>query len=314
MSWSPRVQRAVAIYAIAIVLLVMFAVLSLATPTFLTQRNLVNLLDQLAAVGILTCAETLVIISGSFDLSVTAVMAMSGITAVLAAPVVGAPLAFGAAVLVGLSLGALNGLVVHFGRVNAFIATLATSIVFRGSAIVITGGVIMKAEADGFGILGVDWGILQITGAGWLFVVVAVASGLLLARTTYGRAIYAVGGNIEAARLAGIRVGLTRVTVFMLSGGMAALAGLIYASRNQAAHSNMALGLELTAIASTVVGGTSILGGEGAIWRGLMGACILALIGNGMNLLSINSTYQQVVQGVLILVAVVADQVVRRRR
>jgi ribose transport system permease protein len=141
-----------------------------------------------------------------------------------------------------------------------------------------------------------------------------VLSGLLLSRTTYGRALYAVGGNAEAARLSGIRTRLVTTTVMTISGSLAAMAGLIAASRSSSAQASMYTGLELTAIAATVVGGTSILGGEGAMGRAMVGVFILALIGNGFDLLGIDPSYQQVVTGVLILLAVGADQVVRRRR
>jgi ribose transport system permease protein len=134
-----------------------------------------------------------------------------------------------------------------------------------------------------------------------------------VAATTFGRRLYAVGGNIEAARLSGIRVGSIHVSAYVISGVCSALAGLILASRAGSAQSTMATGVELTAIAAAVVGGTSILGGEGAIWRGIVGALLLTLIGNGFNLLGWDTIYQQVLQGCLILFAVTMDRWLRRR-
>lgn len=304
-------REAVRRYAILAVLAVQVIVFALATPTFLSVQNAVNVLDQVAPVGILACAATIAIISGVFDLSMSSVMAVSGITAVLISSHLGTPLGWLGGIAAGVTLGAINGIVCHRGRLNSFIATLSTSMIFRGFAIVLTGGVIAKTTADGFRVLGQTFG--PLTGAAWLFLLVAVVMAVVLARTGYGRMIYAVGGNAEAARLAGIRIGVVRVTVFMISGGLAALAGIVYASRTQSASPSMALGLELTAIASTVLGGTSILGGQGAIWRGMIGAAILILIGNGMNLLAVDATFQLAIQGTLILAAITVDQALRER-
>ena len=135
----------------------------------------------------------------------------------------------------------------------------------------------------------------------------------VLGRTTFGRYVYAVGGNAEAARLSGVRVGVIRGACFAISGLGAGIAGMLLASRTQSAAANLGTGLELTAISAAVVGGTSILGGEVAIWRGVLGTLLLAIIGNGFNLLNIDTTYQQIVQGGLILIAVAADQLARRR-
>jgi ribose transport system permease protein len=155
--------------------------------------------------------------------------------------------------------------------------------------------------------------LFGLTSATILFIVVVLVIGIVIAATTFGRRVYAVGGNAEAARLSGIRVGSIHVAVYVISGICSALAGLILASRAGSAQSSMATGLELTAIAAAVIGGTSILGGEGAVWRGVVGALLLTLIGNGFNLLGWNTIYQQVTQGVLILLAVALDRWLRRR-
>ena len=309
-----RSGRGVRDYGILISFLVLFAVLSFSTSTFLTEQNMANLLDQNAIFGILACAETLCIVSGVFDLSVSASLALSAIVAVSVGQVDGSIAGFVAGTATGGLLGLVNGLVVTYGKVNSFIATLATSIIFRGLALVLTGGDIVTTNAGGFGVFGQNSGILGVTQASWLFLAVVLVTGVLLASTTYGRALYAVGGNLEAARLSGLRTGFVRTSVFALSGVLAGMAGLIEASRTSSAQASTGTGWELTAIAATIVGGTSILGGDGAIWRAVVGVFILALIGNGMNLASINSTYQQGVQGLLILFAVLADQLMRRRQ
>ena len=309
-----RSGRGVRDYGILISFLVLFAVLSLSTSTFLTEQNMANLLDQNAIFGVLACAETVCIVSGVFDLSVSASLALSAIVAVSVGQVDGSIAGFVAGTATGGLLGLVNGLVVTYGKVNSFIATLATSIIFRGLALVLTGGDIVTTNAGGFGVFGQNSGILGVTQASWLFLAVVLVTGVLLASTTYGRALYAVGGNLEAARLSGLRTGFVRTSVFALSGVLAGMAGLVEASRTSSAQASTGTGWELTAIAATIVGGTSILGGDGAIWRAVVGVFILALIGNGMNLASINSTYQQGVQGLLILFAVLADQLMRRRQ
>ena len=310
----PRGRRNVRDYGIVVAFLLLFIGLSLATRTFLTQQNLVNLLDQQAIFAVLACGATLAIVTGVFDLSISAILALSAIISVSVAGVAGTPVGFAAGIATGAVLGIINGVVVHYGKVNAFIATLASSIVFRGLALVISGGNTLKTSADGYDIFGVRSPIFGMTYSSVVMIAVAIVTAILLAKTVYGRSLYAVGGNMEAARLSGIRTDVVRVSIFMISGMLAALGGLLVTSRFGTAQANTGIGWELTAIAASVVGGTSILGGEGAIWRAMLGIFILALIGNGMNLLTIDSTFQQVVQGLLILFAVILDQFLRRRR
>ncbi|MFG1705930.1 ABC transporter permease [Nonomuraea sp. M3C6] len=304
-------------YGIVLAVAVLVAVLSLSTDTFLTAGNLVNLLDQAVVVGLLACGMTLCVICGVFDLSASAVLAVSAIVAVIVTERAGVPAGYAAAVVTGGLLGTLNGVVVVLSRVHSFIATLALSIVHRGLTLVITGGAIVypgPGRLAAFQSLSWPTVLGGITGASLLLVVVAVAATLLLARTTFGRRVYAVGGNPTAAWLSGIGVGKIRVAVFAASGVCAALAGLVLAARGGSAQPDMGTLLELTAIAAAVIGGTSILGGQGAIWRGMIGVLILTLIGNGFNLLGWNSTYRPVVEGLLILTAVSADYALRHRR
>lgn len=306
-------------YGVVIGVVAIVIYLSLATTTFLTTGNLINVLDQAVIVGLLTCGATVCIISGVFDLTATANLALSAIIGVYAARTFGVEFGFVVAILVGAALGALTGVIVNVSTaVNAFIATLATGMVYRGIALVLTGGAIVyPAESQLVKVQVFTERVpsLNITVATLVLIVVAVVAGLLLSATTFGRRIYAVGGNAEAARLSGISVGAVHVGVYMVSGVCSALAGLILVSRSGGgAQANMALGLELSAIAAAVIGGTSILGGEGAIWRGIVGVLLLTVIGNGFNLLGWDTTYQQVVQGCLILIAIVTDRYVRRRR
>ncbi|MHA3701074.1 ABC transporter permease [Jatrophihabitans sp. YIM 134969] len=302
-------------YGILVALVVIVVALSLSTDTFLTSSNLINLLDQCAVVGLLAAGATICIISGVFDLTASATLALSAIIGTQVVRAAGVPVGFAAAVAAGGVLGFITGTIVVRSGVNSFIATLATSIIYRGLAVVVTGGAIiypLASQSEDFNIL--TWpSLFSLTSATVLFIVVVVIVGVVVAATTFGRRVYAVGGNAEAARLSGIRVGSIHVSVYVISGICSALAGLILASRAGSAQSSMATGLELSAIAAAVIGGTSILGGEGAIWRGVVGALLLTLIGNGFNLLGWDTTYQQVVQGVLILFAVALDRWLRRR-
>lgn len=302
-------------YGILAALVAIVIALSLSTDTFLTSGNLVNLLDQVAVVSLLATGATVCIISGVFDLTASATLALSAIIGVQVVQRTGVVVGFAAAIVAGALLGLLTGTIVVRSGVNSFIATLATSIIYRGLAVVVTGAAILYPlpdQAEQFGML--TWpSLFGLTSATVVFVVVVGIIGVVIAATTFGRRVYAVGGNAEAARLSGIRVGSVHVSAYMISGICSALAGLILASRAGSAQSSMATGVELTAIAAAVIGGTSILGGEGAVWRGVVGALILTLIGNGFNLLGWDTTYQQVVQGVLILLAVGVDRWLRRR-
>jgi ribose transport system permease protein len=299
-------------YGIVVAFVALVVALTLSTSTFLTTRNFGNILDQYAALGLLTIGETICIIAGIFDLSLGAIVSVSGVVACKTALSVSPEFGLVAGVLTGVGLGVVNGVVIHFTRINAFIGTLATSIVFAGFAVIITGGNIVTVTDPAFGRIGQD-SFLGVKLTGWTFLIFTVLAGLLLARTTFGRYVYAVGGNQEAARLSGIRVGFIRGACFAFAGASAGLAGMLLASRTQSAQANLGAGLELTAISAAIVGGTSIFGGDGAVWRGFLGILLLAIIGNGFTLLNIDTTYQQIAYGTLILVAVAADQLLRRR-
>lgn len=321
-STSPQGRRAdrsrlVRDYGIVFSIAILVVLLSVSTDTFLTAGNLRNLVDQMAVVGIVACGATLCIISGVFDLSSSAMLAVSAITGVFVTQSFGVGVGFLAAIVVGALLGLINGLVVTGIGVHSFIATLASSIVFRGVAVLLTGGSIiypLTNQMDSFRVLNYQVNPGGLTLASWTFIGVLAITWFLLSRTTFGRELFAVGGNAEAARLSGISVARVRILALVISGITASLAGLILASRGGSAQASLGSGLELTAIAATVVGGTSIMGGEGAIWRAGAGVLILQLFSNGFNLLGWDTTYQQVLTGALILLAVSVDQVLRRRR
>jgi len=302
-------------YGVVIAFLGLFATLSIASGVFMSKANLTNLAFQAAPIGIMAIGGTLVFIAGGFDLSVGAVSAFAGIIAAKA--FIGTGLGLGLALtlgaLTGLGFGIGNGLLVTVGRVNAFIATLATAIIIRGVAIAITGGFLVSVPDERFTILG-----LGVTGGInhpiFVWLGFALLCGFLLSRTTFGRYVYAVGGNPEAARLSGVRLGLIRAATFALSGLSGGIAGVILASEVQTAQADANPGIEFDAITAIVLGGTSILGGEGAVWRSVLGAFFLQMIGNGFNLLNVQVVYQQVFKGVILATAVALDAWGRQTR
>jgi ribose transport system permease protein len=300
-------------YGIVLSFLGLFIALSLASDKFLTQRNLLNILDQSAPVGIVACGVTIGIIAGVFDLSVGAIFAVAAVAACKLALVTSPWIAIVLGVLFGAVLGIVNGVLVNTIKINSFIATLASSIVFRGIAILVTGGMIVTVTDERFKVLGTAT-FLGAKYTVWVFALFIIATSFLLSRTALGRYFYAVGGNAEAASLSGIRVEQVRTIAFVISGLSAGIAGVLAASRTSSAQPDLGMDLALQAIAAAVVGGTSIMGGQGAIWRAVLGVLILAMIGNGFNLLGIDTIYQQIVQGLLIMLAVGLDQLLRRRR
>lgn len=300
-------------YGIVFSFIALFVTLSLASNVFFTQQNLLNILDQWSATTLIAVGGTLVFIAGGFDLSVGSIFAISGVVAALTAPQVGTwgsiLLGFGT----GLACGIVNGILTTVGRINAFIATLATSIMIAGFALVLThGNLITVLKPVSFTTLG-RGSVLSVNYSVWTLLIFSVVCGFLLARTTLGRMIYASGGNPEAARLSGVRVGVVRATTFAISGLSAGIAGVIVTSRVATGQADSGgLQIALDAVAGIVIGGTSIMGGAGAVWRTVLGVLMLAMIGNGFNLLNVESTYQRIFEGAIILFAVGIDAWSRR--
>jgi len=300
---------------IVIPFLILFVVLTIASSSFATKANLLNILDQQSATLIIAAAGTLVLVSGGIDLSVGSIYGLSGVVAAeLAIHNWPAGLAILVGVLVGFAAGLINGVVATYFRISALIATLAMSFVLAGLGSLITQGNLLNLFThQSFSQL-TRTTIFTVDSSIWLMVVAVVALGLFLAWTTIGRYMYAAGGNPEAARIAGVRVNGVRVIAFMLSGGAAGLAGVIDASRVLSAQSQDNSSLTFTVLAGIVVGGTSILGGEGAVWRTVVGILFIALIGNGYDLLGLNPLYEQITLGVLMILAVGLDAWSRGRR
>jgi ribose transport system permease protein len=300
--------------AIVIPFVILFVLLAIASPPFLTSTNLLNILDQQASVLIIAAAGTLVLVCGGIDLSVGAVAALAAVVAATVALEAGAAVGIFAGVAVGLIAGLANGVIVTFFRINSLIATLAMSFLIAGLAALVTGGsLIVLFEVDGFDALA-RTDILGVRSSTWIMIVAVVLIGLLLARTVAGRYMYAVGGNAEAASLAGVPVRAVRLATFVISGGAAGLGGVLIASRTLSAQATPGTELTFTVLAGIVVGGTSIAGGEGAVWRTVVGVLFIALIGNGFNLLGLDPLYRQIALGLIILLAVGVDAWLRYGR
>ena len=276
--------------------------------TFYGRTNLLAILDQQSSTLIIAAAGTLVLVAGGIDLSVGATYALASVVATKLAMSVNPVLAILVGIAVGLAVGLVNGVIATFFRINSLIATLGMSFVVGGLAgLVTSGNLIIAYSALGFANLA-RTSFLGVTTATWTMIAVVVVLGIVLWRTIFGRYIYASGSNAEAARLAGVRVQWIRLLTFTISGGAAALGGIIDASRVLSAQaSNGGTTLTFTVLAGIVVGGTSILGGEGAIWRTVVGTLFIALIGNGFVLLALNPLYEQITLGGILLIAVGGD-------
>ncbi len=292
----------------------LFLLLSVTSRPFLSTTNLLNILDQQASIVIMAAAGTLVLVSGAIDLSVGATYALAGVVAAQLVPHTGIPVALAAAVLVGLLVGLVNGVVTTYFRINALIATLAMSFIISGLANLVTdGNLLILTDSPDFANIARS-AFLGVRSSIWITLLCVVAFGILLSRTRTGRYLYAVGGNAEAARLSGVRLNRVRVAAFMVSGLAAAVGGVIDVSRVLSAQSTSGATLTFTVLAGMVVGGTSIMGGEGAVWRTTIGVLFIALVGNGFDLLGVNPLYQQITLGIILLLAVGLDAWSRSRR
>ena len=294
-------------------LVVLCVALFIATPDFLTAQNLLNIGIQVSTVAVLAFGMTFVIVAGGIDLSVGAVAALSAMSSGWMFASAGLPgwIALLGGLFVGALAGTINGLANAYGKLPSFIATLAMLSVARGLTLVISDGRPISTPAE-VSFLGGNLGPVPMPII--ILVLAALAASFLLNRTVIGRSMYAVGGNAEAARLSGLPVKRILVTVFALAGLFAALAGLLLAGRLDSAQPQAAAGYELDAIAAVVIGGASLAGGLGKISGTFVGALVLVVIRNGLNLLNVTSFWQQVVIGLVIALAVGIDVLRRKTR
>ncbi len=313
---------------IALILVVAF--FSAMAPNFVTVENALIMSRHVAVYAFLAIGMTFVIVTGGIDLSVGSVVGLAGMVAgflirhgihlqflhLTIYPSV--PVVIGLAVLIGVAIGALNGLLVARLNVAAFIATLGTMYIARGTAMLTSGGetfpdLVGRPEFgnQGFPVLGAGT-LLRIPLSIWLLVLVALAAVYLATRTPLGRRIYAVGGNERAAALSGVYVGRVKIVVYVMSGGLAALSGLIVSSQLVASHPAAGDTFEMNAIAAAVLGGTSLAGGRGTIGGTIVGAFVIGVLGDGLVMMGVSQFWQMVIKGVVIIAAVVLDQMQRK--
>ncbi|WP_138919826.1 ABC transporter permease subunit [Lentibacillus jeotgali] len=277
---------------------------------FFTLDNILNLLRQISVNALIAFGMTFVILTAGIDLSVGSLLALgSALTAGLLTSGMDPMLAVLLGLLIGLGLGAINGLIITKGKVAPFIATLATMTVYRGATLVYTDGMPVTGLSDSFA--------FEMIGGGYVFgipfpVILMLAVFLILffvlKKTVFGRQVYAVGGNEEVSVLSGIKADRVKIWVYSLTGMLSVLAGLILTSRLNSAQPTAGEMFELDAIAAVVIGGTSLMGGRGRITGTLIGALIIGVIDNGLNLMNVSSFYQQIVKGGVILLAVLLDR------
>jgi ribose transport system permease protein len=283
-------------------------VLSIISDDFFTISNIFNVLRQVSINALIAFGMTFVILTGGIDLSVGSILALSSaLTAGMMAGGMDTPLAVLIGLLAGTVMGAANGVLISKGKVAPFIATLATMTVFRGLTLVYTEGKPITGLNEDFAMLGRGFFLEIPMPVIWMLVSFAVLY-FLLRHTTFGRHVYALGSNEEATRLSGIRTSRVKILVYSISGLFAALSGIILTSRLNSAQPTAGTAYELDAIAAVVLGGTSLAGGRGWIVGTLIGAMIIGVLDNGLNLLNVSSFYQQVVKGGVILIAVLLDR------
>ncbi len=295
-------------------LFVLCAVLWALTPYFLTVSNLLNVAQQTSINAVVAVGMTFVILSGGIDLSVGSIVALSGV--VLGTLLQhGQPLlvAVPASLAVGIGCGLVNGALVSWGGLPPFIVTLGMMSVARGAALVFTEGRPVSGFDEGFRWIATgSVGFVPAPVA--VMIAVYVLAHVVLTRTTFGRYVYAIGGNEEATRLSGVAVRFHKTVIYGVSGLMSGAAAIILTARLNSAQPIAGMMYELDAIAATVIGGTSLMGGEGTLAGTLVGALIMGVLRNGLNLLGVSSFLQQIVIGVVIVGAVLVDTVLKRHR
>ncbi len=294
------------------VLVLLCVVLTAASPVFLTGTNALNVLRVASLMVILAIGETIVILTAGIDLSIGSVLSISSVIAAISLKAgLPLPLALTSGLAVGAAVGLLNGLMVAVIKLPPFIATYGMMWVASGFAVVLLKGHVIYGFDEHFRFLGVG-NLMGIPMPIILMVGLWIPAYLLLRRSTFGRSVYAVGANQEAARLSGVKKDQTLILAYTLSGFLAAAAGLVFVARLNASEAGIGANMLLPAIAAVVIGGTSLFGGEGGIVGTLIGALIMTIVQNGMNLLGIESVWQGVVLGALIVVAVLLDQWARK--
>lgn len=305
-------KQALGDYSLVLIFVLMFIGLSLTVPYFFSRQNMIGLGLSVSQIGMVACTMMFCLASRDFDLSVGSTVAFCGVVCATVLNMTDSIIIGVAASLVcGLVVGWINGAVISYLRINALITTLATMQIVRGAAFIASGGQAVGVTNEAFFSLGTSM-LLGIPTPIWITVLCFVAFGVMLNKTVYGRNTLAVGGNPDASRLAGVNVEKTRVYIFLIQGGIAAFAGVILAARITSGQPNAAQGFELSVISACVLGGVSLMGGRATISGVVVGVLIMGTVENVMSLLNVDSFYQYLVRGTILLVAVLMDQLKNR--
>jgi len=299
-------------YGILWIAVLAVAIASQVSGDFLTWTNLQNVLSQNAPLGLVALGMTFVMIGGGFDLSSGAIVGASTVVAAKLANTEPIGIVIIGTILAGAAAGAFNGVIITRLRINPFVATLGTSSIFTGLALLWTKSLSVTVTHSGFNVIGSGDFIFGVRTSVVMLVVFYIIFGFILARSVYGRALYATGGNDQAARLAGIRVDLVRWSTYVLVGAGAGAAGLIYSSLLATGNPTIGSSILLDSITVVVIGGTSLFGGSGAVWRTAAGFVLLATISNVFDLLAIEAAWQMVTKGALLITFVGLDLLSRR--
>jgi ribose transport system permease protein len=302
------IRRILRSYGIVIAFVLICIVMTILSPVFLTFTNVLNIIRQSSIYGIMAIGMTFVILTAGIDLSVGSILAISG--AIAAGSVkagLGLELVVPIALAIGLGCGLVNGVLITAGRITPFVVTLGTMSVARGLTLIYTQGYPISGFQGAFRFVG-GGDILGIPFPILIFVLTTVLAWLILTQTRLGRYTYAIGGNEETVKLSGINSDVYKTIVYMISGLASAISALILTSRLNSAEPVAGTGYELDVIAAVVIGGTSLMGGRGSVWGTLIGALLIGVINNGMNLLGISPYFQLVVKGLIIIGAVLLDR------
>lgn len=295
-------------------LVLLSVVLSLLSPYFLTTENLLSIGLQTAIIAIIALGMVFVIISGGIDLSVGSIVALSGIVTAQFL-IAGVPLVLSliAGIAAGGVVGFINGFIIAKGNLPPFIVTLGMMGVARGLSLVLTDGLPISSLPDSFTFLG-NGRLLGIPVPVIILIVATLIATFVLSRTIFGRYVYSIGSNEEAAHLSGINVNINKIMIYAISGLMSGLAGILMAARLVSAQPSAGTGYELDAIAAVVIGGASLVGGVGTVGGTIIGAFIMGVLRNGLNLLDVSPFWQQIAIGIIIVLAVYLDQVRRKKK
>lgn len=300
-------------YGMVLALVVVLVIAAIVYPGIFSIANVQNMFGQSAPVGIVAVGMTFVILAGGLDFSVGAIFALSAVIYAMTADTLGLWGAAGAVLLASLAAGVVNGVVINYLKVSPFVATLGTGSTYGGLAYIISNNAPQSPMNFNYDYLGISrwfgWPI-----SAWMMVAIFIIGGFVLARTIYGQAVYAIGGNQEASRLSGLPVSAINGSTYVISAVCAGLGGMILSSRLGVGQADMGGTVSLDAIAVVVIGGTSLLGGEGTMWRTAIGLAILAVLTNVFDSLAVSTSYQLVIKGLIVVAAVAFDVFARRRR